>query len=468
MNYKNVSFFVSKWALKERRIRALCESGRVDGAMKVGHSWMIPENAKRPVDKRYKEIQTNIEDIKNETFEKLPRTKVFKDPLYGYIKVDYKVISDLIDSKEVQRLRRIRQLSGVLMVFQTAEHSRFTHSLGAYQMANLAIQEVEGLDEISEYEKLLFLVSALLHDIGHGPYSHSFENITKAPHEGMTVNIILSKSSEVNKILCSYSEFLARDAADVINHGGRYPLIESLISSQLDVDRMDYLSRDAYFTGAVYGTIDVNRLFRSMKIVDGRVLIRASGVNSVESYIMSRYHMYFQVYYHPIARSYESVLENILRRIVDIRNKIDTSGVEYFLNIIDNPNDVASYIEIDDAYVNGFIKKFERCDDIILSRLCTSFMNRHLYSFVDLADEPNLDKINEIKQKYSKEELKYYYLESHIEGVAYLKSSRGSLNDIKVLLPNGNIKPLDEYSLIVKGLTTTSRKMIDRIYYFEK
>ena len=95
-------------------------------------------------------------------------------------------------------------------------------------------------------------------------------------------------------------------------------------------------------------------------------------------------------------------------------------------------------------------------------------MNRHLYSFVDLADEPNLEKINEIKNKYSKEELKYYYLESHIEGVAYLKSSSGSINDIKVLLPNGNIKPLDEYSLIVKGLTTTSRKMIDRIYYFEK
>ena len=468
MNYKNVNYFVSKWALKERRIRALCENGRVDGAIKVGHSWMIPEDAMKPMDKRYKESEDKNVYQRNYTFEKLDRTKVFKDPLYGYIKVDYKLISDLIDSKEVQRLRRIRQLSGVLMVFQTAEHSRFTHSLGAYQMANLAIENVEGLDEISEYEKLLFLASALLHDIGHGPYSHSFENITRAPHEGMTVKIILSNHSEVNKILNSYSDTLAIDIADVINHGGKYPLIESLISSQLDVDRMDYLSRDAYFTGAVYGTIDINRIFRSMKIVDGRVLIRASGVNSVESYIMSRYHMYFQVYYHPIARSYESVLENILRRIVDIKDKIDTTGVEYFLNIIDNPNDVASYVEIDDAYVNGFIKNFERSNDIILSRLCTSFMNRHLYSFVDLADEPNLEKINEIKNKYSKEELKYYYLESHIEGVAYLKSSSGSINDIKVLLPNGNIKPLDEYSLIVKGLTTTSRKMIDRIYYFEK
>ena len=109
-------------------------------------------------------------------FEKLPRTKVFRDPLYGYIKVDYKIISDLIDSKEVQRLRRIRQLSGVAMVFQTAEHSRFTHSLGAYQMANMAINEIDGMENVSEYLKVVFLCAALLHDVGHGPYSHAFES----------------------------------------------------------------------------------------------------------------------------------------------------------------------------------------------------------------------------------------------------------------------------------------------------
>ena len=107
---------------------------------------------------------------------KLERTKVFRDPLYGYITVDYKIISDLIDSKELQRLRRIRQLSGVSMVFQTAEHSRFTHSLGAYQMANLILKNVEGIEVLNEYEQILFLCSALLHDIGHGPYSHAFEN----------------------------------------------------------------------------------------------------------------------------------------------------------------------------------------------------------------------------------------------------------------------------------------------------
>ena len=108
-------------------------------------------------------------------YTKLPRTRVFRDPMYGYITCDYKIITDLIDTKELQRLRRIRQLAGVGMVFQTAEHSRFTHSLGAYHMANLVIHNVDGMEKISEYEQVVFLISALLHDVGHGPYSHAFE-----------------------------------------------------------------------------------------------------------------------------------------------------------------------------------------------------------------------------------------------------------------------------------------------------
>ena len=276
-------------------------------------------------------------------FTKLERTKVFRDPLYGYITVDYKIISDLIDSKEIQRLRRIRQLSGVSMVFQTAEHSRFTHALGAYQMANLVLQNVDGMQEIPEYNKILFLCSALLHDIGHGPYSHAFEGVTGTPHEEMSVKLIQNPLTDVNRIL-SISNTLADDIAAVISHNNKFPLIEALVSSQLDVDRMDYLSRDAYFTGAAYGHIDYFRILRSMKIENNKVLVRASGVHSIESYLMSRYHMYFQVYYHPVARAYECILEGIYARIKDLTNnniKVDAS-IESFLNVISNSNDVKS------------------------------------------------------------------------------------------------------------------------------
>ncbi|MDE7100763.1 MAG: HD domain-containing protein, partial [Anaeroplasmataceae bacterium] len=307
-------------------------------------------------------------------FEKLARTKVFRDPIYGYIEVNYRLISDLIDSKEVQRLRRIRQLSGVSMVFQTAEHSRFTHSLGAYHMANLVLKNVEGIEQMSEYEQIIFLCAALLHDIGHGPYSHAFEHVLKTSHEDMTSKIILSKSSEVNQILSRFPN-LAEEIAGVISHQGKYPLIESFVSSQLDVDRMDYLSRDAYFTGATYGTIDMPRLLRSMKVVNKQVLCRVSGVHTIESYLMSRYHMYFQVYYHPVARAHELLLESIYERIKDLVQASVTidASIDCFLKVIEDHSNVEAYIELDDAYVNGFIKQLINSKDPVLSRLARAF-----------------------------------------------------------------------------------------------
>ena len=401
-------------------------------------------------------------------FEKLKRTKVFRDPLYGYIQVDYKIISDLIDSREVQRLRRIRQLSGVSMVFQTAEHTRFTHSLGAYQMANLVLQNVEGIEVLDEYKSVVFLCAALLHDVGHGPYSHAFESVMELSHEEMTTKIILSSETEINKILSQYDN-LASDVASVIAHDNKFPLIEALVSSQLDVDRMDYLSRDAYFTGAAYGHIDYYRILRSMKIVNNKLCVRASGVHSIESYLMSRYHMYFQVYYHPVARSYESILENIYKRVNDLvlEGKEIDAPIETFLNVIKNNSDIESYIDLDDAYVNGFIKQFTKSNDEILKKLALCFVNRHLYKYIDLADDPEEDELLAIKNRYSDEVRKYYYLESTVEGVAYSIYKKSNINDIKVLLPNGKIKSLEQYSPIVKSLSISSVKTVNRIYYLE-
>ncbi len=404
-------------------------------------------------------------------FEKLPRTKVFRDPLYGYIEVDYKLISDLIDAKEVQRLRRIRQLSGVSMVFQTAEHSRFTHALGAYHMANLVIRNVEGIDEMSEYERIVFLCASLLHDIGHGPYSHAFENVLETSHEDMTVKIILNEKTDVHRILNRF-DGLVEDVAGIIAHKGKYPLIETFVSSQLDVDRMDYLSRDAYFTGATYGTIDMDRLLRSMKIVDHKVLYRASGVHTIESYLMSRYHMYFQVYYHPVARSYELVLESIYERIKDLTKQgieID-ANIDSFLRVIKNNSDVDAYIELDDAYVNGFIKQLLRSSDPVLSRLADAFNNRHLFEYVDLANDPDAQFIKKLKEHAKNHPYgKYYYYEIAVSAVAYLQSKNPfkDINAIQLILPNGEIKPLDEYSPIIRSLVDSSYKRVERIYYFE-
>lgn len=391
--------------------------------------------------------------------EKLSRTKVFRDPLYGYIEVDYEVIAKLIDTKEVQRLRRILQLSGVSMVFQTAEHSRFTHALGCYQMANLVLQKVTGAAEnLSDYEKLLFLITALLHDVGHGPYSHAFEAILSVPHEEMSARIIECSETEINQTLVKYA-INPSDVANIIRHGGKYRLIERLTSSELDVDRMDYLPRDAYMTGATYGNIDRNRLLRSLIIKDREVYVRASGVHSVESYLMSRYHMYFQVYYHPVARAYELILENIYKRLKDLiaEGQSVEANIGEFVRFVEDNTRVKDYIALDDAYINGFIKQLTKANDEVLRTLANALETRKLFKYTD-------DDQTKVLEKY--QDSRYYYSESSVSAVAYLgKIGHG---EIKMLLENGVVMPLEEYSPIINSLMNSSYKRIKRVYYFDK
>lgn len=403
-------------------------------------------------------------------FSKFERNKVFRDPLYGYISVEYKIIIELINTKEFQRLRRIRQLSGVSMVFHTAEHSRFAHSLGAYYMAKKVIDEAFGIEKnMDEYQKLLFLISALLHDLGHGPYSHAFESVLSVSHEEMTARIVESNLSEVNFVLSKYKN-LPGDISSIIRHKGRFPLIESLISSQIDVDRMDYLERDAYFTGATYGHIDYNRLIRCMEIIDGKVYFRASGVNSIESYIMSRYHMYWQVYFHPIGKAYELLLESIYKRIKDIE---DSSGnidaeISSLINVIRDENDIISYLDLDDSYVNGLIKQLTKSNDKILNTLANDFMNRKLFKYIDNNDSALALKI---KDKYNKSKNKsYFYYESKFSQTAYLhidQSDSYDINEIMIISENNDKISLEDYSPIIKGLVETSPKKSVRIFYLE-
>lgn len=403
-------------------------------------------------------------------FKRLERTKVFRDPIYGYIRVNYEIILKLIDTYEFQRLRRIRQLAGVSMVFQTAEHSRFTHSLGAYELCNLALEGVDGLStSLSEYEQLVFLISALLHDIGHGPYSHAFEHVMKVSHEEMTVKLILG-DTEIHHVLSEY-ENLAEDVASVISHKGKFKLIESLISSQLDVDRMDYLSRDAYFTGASYGNIDFRRILRSMLVKDNQLILRASGVNSVESYIMARYHMYWQVYYHPTARSYELLLMSIYKRIYDLaksNQKIDVNA-DALINVINNPDDLNSYVLLDDSYVNGMIKQLTSSSDKVLKDLALSFEKRSLYKHMEIDSDDDFKYLESIKESIEKEYLSYYYIQTEVSQKAYLhaKGDTADINDIKILKPDGQIVSLEDYSPIVKGLIDSAKKTSIRVFYKE-
>ena len=403
----------------------------------------------------------------NYKFEKLDKIKVFRDPLYGNIPVEYKIIWDLIDTREVQRLRRIRQLSGVSMVFHTAEHSRFGHSLGTYYIAYRMCNEVVDLKEtLTEYEKVVFLSAALLHDVGHGPYSHAFEHVFGLKHEGISCDMIESQNTEIYQVLSKYPT-LSTDIAGIIRHDGKFPLIESLISSQLDVDRLDYLNRDAHFTGATYGVVDVDRLIRIMKVVNGQVCYNDKGVHAIENYLMSRYHMYWQIYYHPVSRSYEIILESIYKRIKDLilEGKKIEADVDSIINVF-REKDLESYIDIDDAYVNGMIKQLTKSKDYILNDLCNAFMNRRLFEYAHL----KTDEENNIIKEYKKDNIlfEYYYKEDRVSQVAYLTyldcAKNYDINNV-LIYSEGKLIPLEEFSPIVKGLLNSGTKKETRLFY---
>lgn len=245
---------------------------------------------------------------------KLAEEKVFKDPVHRYVHVRDQVIWDLISTREFQRLRRIRQLGTTYLVFHGAEHSRFTHSLGVYEIVRRIIDDVfNGRPEWDNNERLLALCAALLHDLGHGPFSHAFEAVFGTDHEAYTRAILLG-NTEVNAILRKVDSGFPELVAQVIDNNYTNQQVVSLISSQIDADRMDYLQRDAYFTGVSYGHFDMERILRVMRPRKDMVVIKASGMHAIEDYIMSRYQMYLQIYFHPVSRSAEAVLNHILKR----------------------------------------------------------------------------------------------------------------------------------------------------------
>jgi len=399
---------------------------------------------------------------------KLIKQQVFKDPLYGYIHVDYELIKKLIDSSLFQRLRRIRQLSGVQMVFHGAEHSRFSHSLGVYEIANRFLTVPDIQEALELRSKLIFLSAALLHDIGHGAYSHAFEDVFGVDHEKIGASLIL-ENKELRAILDEIDQNFATDVASVIKKEKKFPLIEQLISSQLDVDRLDYLERDAYFTGAAYGHIDLDRLIRVLYIKDGQVVFKLSGIHAIENYLISRYHMYWQVYYHPVARAYEVNLEKIYMRVKDLLlSGFEFKGnVEPLKNVISNPNQTDNYIKLDDFYINGLIASFLDSTDTILKTLASDFMNRKIWGYINNTEE-NQTRIQEIKKSFKEEDLKYFTSYRTVENSTYRDDGENFGDKIYILLENGKISTLKEQSKIIESLMLSGTKTDPKFFYRKK
>lgn len=317
----------------------------------------------------------------------LREEKVFKDPVHKYIYVQDQTVWDLINTKEFQRLRRIRQLGTCFLTFHGAEHSRFSHSLGVYEVTRKIISQFErnGYEDWPREERLLSLCAALLHDVGHGPFSHSIEKTFGTHHEEWSCRIVLG-DTEVNRVLSQVSPTFPQKVAGVIAKTYNQEIVVSLVSSQLDADRMDYLLRDAYFTGVNYGTFDLERILRVMRPFQGHIVVKESGMHAVEDYLMSRYQMYWQVYFHPVTRSAEIILHNIFQRAKQLyeENYAFSFMLPPLLSLFRRTLTVKDYLLLDEAFMQTVLMQWSGESDPILSDLCSRFLNRRLFKYVML------------------------------------------------------------------------------------
>lgn len=405
--------------------------------------------------------------------EKLVEEKVFKDPVHRYIHVRDKVIWDVIGTSEFQRLRRIRQLGTTYLVFHGAEHSRFHHSLGVYEIVRRIIDDgFSHRPEWNNEERLVTLCAALLHDLGHGPFSHAFEKVFNLDHEQFTQAILLG-DTEVNAVLRRVAPDFPQKVADVI--GKTYPdkLVVSLISSQIDADRMDYLQRDAYFTGVSYGHFDMERILRVMRPAEEQAVIKYSGMHAVEDYIMSRYQMYWQVYFHPVSRSAEVILTKILHRAKHLHDDgyIFKQEPTHFRSFFDRTFELEDYIALDESILLTYFQIWMKEDDAILSDLCYRFINRRLFQYAEFDPATEYRKIGELEQLFKQAGIDpaYYLVADSSSDLPYDFYRPGEENErlpIYLQMPNGELSELSRSSDIVDAISG-KRRTDHKIYFPE-
>jgi len=395
--------------------------------------------------------------------EKTSESKVLRDPIHEYIHIDDQLIWELLGTREVQRLKRIHQLGTTYQVYHTAEHSRFAHSLGVYEIVRRMVNEISGIDDLlTPEDKLAVMAAGLLHDIGHGPFSHIFETISQIHHEEITKRIIC-EDSEVHRVLEKAKPGFSKVVASILDHSHPKTILTQFVSSQLDADRMDYLLRDAYFTGTSYGQYDIERILRTFKISQDKLTIKESGIHSIEDYIMARYHMYYQVYYHPVGRAVEAVLIGFFKRFNDLI-KQDPSFIQaypMFKNLTAQPN-LNDFYHLDEAACFYGFHLASEDKDPILKDLAKRFLNRDLFDYQDVSHEKERNLMrHKVEKAYDS---RYYFYQDEMVSRPYTPYS-GDGTIIYISCTDGSIKELSEVSNIVKAIVKAKSKDDKKVYF---
>lgn len=283
-----------------------------------------------------------------------------RDVIHRDINIDSSIIRELIETKEFQRLRNIKQLGLTFVAFPTAEHSRFMHSIGVYHLVtnllNVLMQKTD--IDFSDEETLSLRIACLLHDLGHGAFSHTSEEFFNFSHEEYTVKIIKDPSTQIHQVLMKHDCSLIDQVVSYIEKKHPNPILNSLLSATIDVDRMDYLMRDSYFTGVSYGEVDIERIFNVIDIKNNQIVFHEKGIKALEDFIISRYNMFSQVYLNKKALAYEIVVNDILeelKKLVDDRISLPSS-VDKLIPFFDDTISIDDYLALDDYVFLTLIK----------------------------------------------------------------------------------------------------------------
>lgn len=414
--------------------------------------------------------------------EQLPREKVFRDPIHGTIIVDNQIILDLIDTPEFQRLRRIKQLGTSSMTFHGAEHSRFGHCLGVYEITRRICnlfqrnypQQAPQDGLWNDQERPVALCAALLHDLGHGPYSHTFEHIFHTDHEQITRRIITSESTNINRILRRVGNDFPQKVASVIDHTYQNPQVVQMISSQVDADRMDYLQRDSYYTGTNYGKFDLDRVLHMMRPVKGGIAFEINGMHAVEDYILSRLQMYLQVYFHPVSRSMEVILDHLLMRAKWLYQHPSQYQPEFMPRLLmpffNGHYDLNDYLTLDDGVLTTYFIHWMNSSDKILSDLAQRFINRRPFksAVYDQQTRFMLPKLRELITTAGFDVDYYTAVDSSykLPYDTYNPQDSKPQTQIELIYPNGELTELSQVSTLVASVS--GREAGDRRFFFPR
>jgi uncharacterized protein len=382
------------------------------------------------------------------------KNKIINDPVYGFITIPNDLIFDIVEHPFFQRLRRIHQLGLTHLVYPGAIHTRFNHVLGAMHLMSSAISTIKRKgQEISVEEEQAVLIAILLHDIGHGPFSHTLEYdiVSKVNHERISEFFIERLSQEFEGKL---------DLALLIfRNKYKKPFLHQLVSGQLDMDRMDYLNRDSFYTGVSEGQIGSDRIIEMLNVHEGNLVLEEKAIYSIEKFLVARRFMYWQVYLHKTVVAAEFMLILILRRAKKIihegKEVYSSPALQFFLHndirhddFINNPTVLDFFASLDDYDIMSAVKVWQNSEDKVLSILSKSLINRKLFKIEVSKDPFSIDRVlieKEIISKHlnlSKEEAEYFVYTGTLSNNAYNENKQ----KINILMKNGEVLDVSKIS----------------------